>query len=101
MRASPIPVKAVPTDDDNEFWSDNTAAAYPTSAVLGPVLSKAPSGLLGLVSGVFLVIGLYCAEQNDLYTLPVVKPLNVLGTNLLPISWGLHVASWIQKKNGK
>lgn len=30
-----------------------------------------------------------------------IYPAYVLGSFLTPISWGLHVAAWIQKSNGK
>ena len=44
VRATP---KAVVTMQDT-YWE----GLYPPSSVLGPILSKAPSGLLGVVSGV-------------------------------------------------
>eukprot|EP00616_Rhizochromulina_sp_CCMP1243_P019641 CAMPEP_0118970472 /NCGR_PEP_ID=MMETSP1173-20130426/7366_1 /TAXON_ID=1034831 /ORGANISM="Rhizochromulina marina cf, Strain CCMP1243" /LENGTH=127 /DNA_ID=CAMNT_0006919843 /DNA_START=57 /DNA_END=440 /DNA_ORIENTATION=+ len=82
---------------EDTYWEGKA----PPSTVLGPVLSKTNSGLLGLTSLAFLAVGSYCAVQNNLFSLPDVNPLFVLGANLLPISWGLHVASWIQKENGK
>jgi hypothetical protein len=30
-----------------------------------------------------------------------INPAYVLGSFLTPISWGMHVAAWIQKQNGK
>jgi len=94
-RAMPKAVTSMVGQDT--YWE----GLYPPSSVLGPILSKAPSGLLGVVSGLFLGIGLYSAQANDLSSLPVVHWEYVVGANLLPISWGLHVASWIQKENGK
>ena len=41
-----------------------------------------------------------CVVANDA-GLPNVNPAFVLGSELTPISWGLHVASWILKENGK
>lgn len=81
--------------------------SYPPSKVLGPFLENSPSGPLGLCSLLFFAVGLYCNQANDftLQTLdgglPNVDPKLIVGANLLPVSWGLHVASWIQKQNGK
>lgn len=71
--------------------------------VLGPVLAKAPSVGLAIVSIAAFVTGTYCIhETNILHTVSpeTIQPLYVLGAALVPISWGLHVASWIQKQNG-
>mmetsp|Transcript_3361 Transcript_3361/g.7782 ORF Transcript_3361/g.7782 Transcript_3361/m.7782 type:complete len:121 (-) Transcript_3361:242-604(-) len=78
------------------FWD----GAAPPSQVLGPFLSKQSSSTLGLASLIFLAAGLYSCHTNNV-NLPVVTPGLVLGANLTPISWGLHVASWVQKQNGK
>uniref|UniRef100_A0A7S1U023 Photosystem I reaction center subunit VIII n=1 Tax=Phaeomonas parva TaxID=124430 RepID=A0A7S1U023_9STRA len=75
----------------------------PPSTVLGPVLSKTPSGLLGPVSIISLLAGTYSVhESNILHTLnaDTVYPVFVIGSLLVPISWGLHVAAWINKENG-
>lgn len=76
----------------------------PPSDVLGPALAKAPSGGLGIVSLVAFAVGTFCIhETNILHTVSPdsIQPLYVAGALLVPISWGLHVASWIQKQNGK
>lgn len=76
----------------------------PPSEVLGPALAKVPSVGLGVVSGVAFAAGVFCIhETNILHTVTpdTIQPLYVAGALLVPISWGLHVASWIQKQNGK
>lgn len=75
----------------------------PPSSVLGPALAKAPSVGLGLVSLVAFAAGTYCIHTtNILHTVSPdsIQPIYVAGALLVPISWGLHVASWIQKQNG-
>ena len=84
--------------DSPTYWEGNA----PPSSVLGPFLSKQNSGVLGIMSLAFLAIGSYSCVTNDIVNLPVVDPKLVFcGMAFTPISWGLHVASWIQKKNGK
>mmetsp|Transcript_41822 Transcript_41822/g.82264 ORF Transcript_41822/g.82264 Transcript_41822/m.82264 type:complete len:116 (-) Transcript_41822:250-597(-) len=83
--------------EDSTYWEGGA----PPSKVLGPFLSKQSSSTLGVASLLFLAIGCYSCVTNDIFNLPVVKPELVLGANLTPIAWGLHVASWIQKQNGK
>mmetsp|Transcript_7667 Transcript_7667/g.10004 ORF Transcript_7667/g.10004 Transcript_7667/m.10004 type:complete len:134 (+) Transcript_7667:87-488(+) len=76
---------------------------YPPSKVLGPVLSKMPSGILGPLSLVMFAAGGYCVHESNIFNIlnaETVKPLYVLGSLLTPISWGTHVACWIQQKNG-
>ena len=81
---------------------------YPPSKVLGPIMSKMPSGLLGLVS---LVCAGACAysiaqsqvliqEPGALESGSWVKWYYVLGSFAGPFAWGTHVAAWIQRKNG-
>ncbi|CAM9478557.1 unnamed protein product [Sphacelaria rigidula] len=82
------------------YWE----GAAPPSEVLGPALAKVPSIGLGVVSGVAFAVGVFCIhETNILHTVSpdTIQPLYVAGATLVPISWGLHVASWIQKQNGK
>ena len=65
-------------------------------------LANAPSGLLGPMSGVFLLVGLYCVSASQLgspLTAAPVNPFYIAGSLCVPVSWGLHVAAWIQKKN--
>jgi hypothetical protein len=81
---------------------------YPPSKVLGPLMSKMPSGLLGMVSLVFLAACVTsCAESAVLLKEPGalesgnwVKWYLVAGSFGGPLAWGTHVASWIQRKNG-
>ncbi|CAM9544954.1 unnamed protein product [Ascophyllum nodosum] len=92
-------VSATPVMLDT-YWEGKA----PPSQVLGPALERAPSGALGIVSLVAFAVGTYCIhETNILHTVTpdTIQPLYVAGSVLVPISWGLHVASWIQKQNGK
>lgn len=89
---------------EDMYWEDE----YPPSKVLGPIMSKMPSGLLGLISALFLGICAYsCFQSNQLQQVPGavsdgswVKWYYVLGSFGGPLAWGTHVASWIQRKNG-
>eukprot|EP00903_Cladosiphon_okamuranus_P020084 g18448.t1 len=92
-------VSATPVMLDT-YWEGKA----PPSEVLGPALAKAPSAGLGVISLVAFAAGTYCIhETNILHTVSPdnIQPLYVAGATLVPISWGLHVASWIQKQNGK
>lgn len=92
-------VSATPVMLDT-YWEGKA----PPSEVLGPALAKAPSAGLGIVSLAAFAAGTYCIhETNILHTVSPdsIQPLYVAGALLVPISWGLHVASWIQKQNGK
>jgi hypothetical protein len=81
---------------------------YPPSKVLGPIMSKMPSGVLGVVSLALLAItGYSCFMSGQLQNVPGalndgswVKWYYVLGSFMGPLSWGTHVACWIQRKNG-
>lgn len=89
---------------EDTYWEGE----YPPSKVLGPVMSKMPSGALGMLSLTFLVICAYSvAESGILAREPGavsdgswVKWYYVLGSFGGPLAWGTHVASWIQRKNG-
>ena len=89
---------------EDTYWEDE----YPPSKVLGPLMSKMPSGLLGMVSLVFLVTCVYsCTQSFVLQQEPGalasgswVKWYYVLGSFGGPLAWGTHVAAWIQRKNG-
>lgn len=82
---------------------------YPPSSVLGPVMSKMPSGALGMISLVFLTACAYSCAQSGVLQQEAgavasgawVKWYYVLGGMCGPLSWGTHVACWIQRKNGK
>ncbi len=62
------PATVVKMADSGMYWEGKA----PPSKVLGPFLSKIPSVVLGPVSLVFLVAGLYaCHESNVFHTLTV------------------------------
>merc|ERR1719271_2239539 len=75
---------------EDTYWEGEAPPSY----VLGN-LQNAPSGLLGPASGIFLAIGLYCVSASQ--TAATVNPAYVAGSLCVPVSWGLHVAAWIQK----
>ena len=77
-------------------WGDKE---YPDSVVIG--IGK---NVFGVTSGLALGIGLYCVAQSNLLNIlsgSTVNGFYVAGSLLVPYSWGLHVASWIHKQNGK
>lgn len=81
---------------------------YPPSKVLGPIMSKMPSGLLGLISLACLGACAYSIAQSQVLIQEPgalengswVKWYYVLGSFGGPLAWGTHVAAWIQRKNG-
>jgi hypothetical protein len=81
---------------------------YPPSKVLGPIMSKMPSGLLGLISVVcatacvLSITGSAALQQEPgaFENGSWVKWYYILGSFGGPLAWGTHVASWIQRKNG-
>ena len=81
---------------------------YPPSKVLGPIMSKMPSGILGLTSiAFFSVFVASLAGSAELQQVDGamndgswVKWYYVLGSFGGPLAWGTHVAAWIQRKNG-
>ena len=89
---------------EDMYWEGE----YPPSKVLGPIMSKMPSGLLGMLSIVFLSACAYsCYETSLLQSEPGafengswVKWYYILGGLGGPAAWGTHVACWIQRKNG-
>ena len=89
---------------EDTYWEGE----YPPSKVLGPLMSKMPSGFLGLISMVFLGACAYSCFQTSLLVQEPgavesgnwVKWYYVLGSFGGPLAWGTHVASWIQRKNG-
>ncbi|GMH79541.1 hypothetical protein TrVE_jg4393 [Triparma verrucosa] len=102
---SPLVLKMSETEFDDMTWEGE----FPPSKVLGPIMSKMPSGLLGLLSAASLGICVYsCAQSGVLQQEPGamangswVKWYYVLGGFGGPLAWGMHVASWIQRQNGK
>lgn len=89
---------------EDTYWEGE----YPPSKVLGPIMSKMPSGVLGMLSLVFLSICAYSCFQSSLLqnepgalsTGSWVKWYYVLAGFGGPLAWGTHVACWIQRKNG-
>jgi hypothetical protein len=89
---------------EDTYWEGE----YPPSKVLGPVMSKMPSGLLGMLSLVFLTACAYSIFETSLLVREPgavesgnwVKWYYVLGSFGGPLAWGTHVACWIQRKNG-
>jgi hypothetical protein len=75
----------------------------PPSSVLG-VGEKIPSSVFGPLSALALVAGAFCVHESNIFnqlSATTVNPAYVVGSLLVPISWGAHVAAWIQKQNGK
>lgn len=63
-----------------------------------------PSSVFGPLSALALVAGTYCIHESNIFhqlSSTTINPAYVLGSLLVPISWGAHVAAWIQKENGK
>lgn len=81
---------------------------YPPSKVLGPIMSKMPSGVLAIISMASLGICIYsCVQSGVLLREPGavesgqwVKWYYIVEGFGGPLAWGTHVASWIQRKNG-
>jgi len=113
-RASQAPVAFAPVRpsalamseeaEDSMFWEGE----YPPSKVLGPVMSKMPSGVLAILSIISLGACFYsCVQSNALQQVPGavadgtwVKWYYILMGFGGPFAWGFHVAAWIQRKNG-
>lgn len=76
------------------YWEDK-----PSSAVLG-IGEKIPSVVFGPLSLLALAAGTYSVHESNIFnqlSATSLNPLYVIGSLLVPISWGLHVAAWIQK----
>lgn len=102
-------VAFLPTTALRESEDMTWEAEYPPSKVLGPIMSKMPSGVLGIVSLLFLGTCVFsCAQSFVLQQEPGalasgswVKWYYVAGSFCGPLAWGTHVACWIQRMNGK
>jgi hypothetical protein len=99
-----VPQSSMALSAEETYWEGE----YPPSSVLGPLMSKMPSGMLGLLSLVFLGACGYSVFQSQILAQEPgavasgewVKWYYVLGSFGGPLAWGCHVASWIQRKNG-
>jgi len=102
--SSPFALNAVEDYDSETYWEGE----YPPSKVLGPIMSKMPSGMLGALSVMFatmLVLSISGSaalqqEPGAFENGSWVKWYYVLGSFGGPLAWGTHVAAWIQRKNG-
>merc|ERR550537_357327 len=91
---------ALAIEAEDMWWGDQD---YPPSKVLG-IGRDVPSLVYGPLSGLAFSIGCYCVAQSNLLNILSGSTVNgwyVAGSLLVPYSWGLHVACWIQKQNGK
>jgi len=91
---------AMELETQDMWWGDKD---YPPSIVLG-IGKDVGARFYGVSSFFALMIGLYCVAQSNLLNIlsgSTVNGFYVAGSLLVPYSWGLHVASWIQKQNGK
>jgi len=81
---------------------------YPPSKVLGPIMSKMPSRVLGGLSLVFAFACVYSIagsavlqqEPDALKDGSWIRWYYILGSFGGPFAWGTHVACWIQRQNG-
>jgi hypothetical protein len=92
-------VTSLNSEPGPSYWEGKA----PPSSVLG-VGEKVSSKVFGPLSLVAFVVGLYCVHENNIFnrlSATSVNPQTVIGSLLVPISWGMHVAAWIQKENGK
>jgi len=104
------PVVSAPVTSSALFAEDMTweGEEYPPSKVLGPIMSKMPSGLLGMLSILFAgacvtsIMGSAALQQEPgaMSDGSWVKWYYILGSFGGPLAWGTHVAAWIQRKNG-
>ena len=94
----PQPVMELETQD--MWWGDKD---YPPSRVLG-IGENVPSGVFGIGSGLAFTVGIYCVAQSNLLNILSGSTVNgflVFGSLLVPYSFMMHIAAWIQKQNGK
>jgi len=103
-RVAPVAAARVAMVDASEaadtWWGDKD---YPSSVVLG-IGKSVPSSIFAITSVIALALGSYCVAESNLLNIlsgSTVNGFYVAGAVLVPYSWGLHVAAWIQKQNGK
>jgi hypothetical protein len=109
-QVSSVPQITEQTTSTSLFMAEDMTweGEYPPSKVLGPIMSKMPSGVLGVMSMVALGVCIYsCVQSGLLLREPGaiengawVKWYYIVEGLGGPAAWGLHVASWIQRKNG-
>merc|ERR1719274_417207 len=94
-----IPEPAAPAiEAEDMYWGDQD---YPPSRVLG-IGRNVGSNFYGITSGLAFGIGCWCIAQSNLLNILSGSTVNgwyVAGSLLVPYSWGLHVACWIQRQN--
>jgi len=103
LQFSPTPKSHARTSFSLVAKDTSWTGKVPPSTVLG-IGEKVPSAAYLISSVACLLIGSYCVYESNLLTpltVSTINPLYVLGSLLVPYSWGLHVAGWIQLKNGK
>jgi hypothetical protein len=80
-----------------------SAPEYPPSEVLG-LGKEVPSTLYALASVPLFLLGVFSVYQSNIahnLAYDTVNPQFIVGSLALPISWGCHVAAFIQKEAGK
>merc|ERR1719201_2137809 len=99
--ATAAPLMYTEPEAQDLWWGDKE---YPPSEVLG-IGKDVPSLVYGITAPIALAIGLWCVAESNLLNILSGSNINgwrTAGAMILPIySWGLHVAAWIQKQNGK
>eukprot|EP00285_Hemiselmis_virescens_P010262 CAMPEP_0173378528 /NCGR_PEP_ID=MMETSP1356-20130122/1676_1 /TAXON_ID=77927 ORGANISM="Hemiselmis virescens, Strain PCC157" /NCGR_SAMPLE_ID=MMETSP1356 /ASSEMBLY_ACC=CAM_ASM_000847 /LENGTH=132 /DNA_ID=CAMNT_0014331617 /DNA_START=26 /DNA_END=424 /DNA_ORIENTATION=- len=89
---SPVPS---PEGQKETYWETKA----PASEVLG-IGKDVTSEQFLLASVLAVLIGAFSLSQA-VPLKPDPNPLFIAGSFMLPYSWALHVAAWIQKNNGK
>ena len=93
-----IPVSSKSTLQMSSYWEGK-----PPSSVLG-IGAGIPSAIFAPLSIAAFIAGTYCIHESNILnqiTATTINPIYIAGSALVPISWGAHVAAWIQKENGK
>lgn len=94
-----VGVSKMPKLEMSTYWEGEA----PPSSVLG-VGASIPSVVFGPLSVIAFVVGTYSIHESNILnqiTVNTINPIYLAGSVGVPLSWGLHVAAWIQQKNGK